>query len=89
MGYREAAPVLALVEPIKEHRGPRKECPVCGSDYKVGTYGNHHVHATARACTGASWFGRLFGGCKRRVIHLHQHCPSCKARWTCAPKETE
>jgi hypothetical protein len=77
--YRTSA--LAVVKEVHEHRGPRKACPACG-------YDNQYILMWGmRSCTGASWLGRLLGGCKRETLHLHQQCYECKAKWIVAPKE--
>ena len=70
---------LALVPPPEkvEHAGPREKCPACGAGYRIDV----------RACRGRSWLLRLFGGCARRDLHLHQKCYSCGAEWTCGPAE--
>lgn len=86
----EVIPILGLVE-VKEHAGPREKCPVCGS---VGhgvdasyPYSKSLLTANIRACSGVSWLRRLFGGCARQTVHLHQWCRACGGKWTCAPLE--
>jgi hypothetical protein len=85
--YRIGASVLALA--TAERRGPRAECPACGTSRWARDHDNQApfiVSATrAVACRGAGWFRRFFmGGCERRDLHLHQSCTACGAKWMCA-----
>ena len=93
--YRKPGEVAPLV---LEQRGPRADCPMCGTRRKWAINGdelapyssNDFVERGAdlgRACSGASWLVRLFGGCARRDPHIHQRCVTCNATWTAAPLE--
>lgn len=87
--YKTLAIVPALPpEPKPLHQGPRESCPACGIIRRPlkANYATIRWQAIkSRACLGASWLGRLFGGCRRRDLHLHEHCRVCGARWECDP----
>jgi hypothetical protein len=83
--YRTPAPMPVVApDPVKLHHGPREKCAACG----VAVL-KYEKAVVTRACRGASWLLRFFGGCRMvgLGLHLHQRCRACGATWDCDPLE--
>src|SRR5271155_1130068 len=79
-----------IMRVVSEHRGPRDRCPNCGQArlwlYQSLAHSEEinpviQGPSMARGCSGGTWWKRLWGGCKRRDLHLHQRCSGCGSSW--------